>query len=71
MFEVCKKSKKITEICCENAQKHDDGFGDFHSVYKNEKTDQKGLFLQKQVTIMNNDIRDDSLVDSICRQHRI
>ena len=27
--------------------------------------------MQKQVTIMNSDIKADSLVDIICRQHRI
>ena len=64
-------SKKNTENRCDNAQKQKVGFGDFHSVYKNKKSDQKGLFLQKQVTIMNSDIKVDSLVDIICRQHRI
>jgi hypothetical protein len=63
--------EKNTEIHCDNAQKHKNGFSDFHSAYKNKKSDEKGLFLQKQVTIMNSDIKADSLVDIICRQHRI
>ena len=71
MFGLQGFNEKNTEIHCDNAQKRKDGFGNFHSAYKNKKSDEKGLFLQKQVTIMNSDIKADSLVDIICRQHRI
>ena len=71
MFGLQGFNEKNTENHCDNAQKRKDGFSDFHSAYKNKKSDEKGLFLQKQVTIMNSDIKVDSLVDIICRQHRI